>query len=151
MTTDELHPEDLGPPDPLLGQPIRRITLGDTEFVLLGTAHVSRASVAAVEAMIERETFDAVAVELDANRHASLRDPDLLRKMDLFQVIRQGKAGLVAANLALSAFQRRLAEQYGIEPGAELDNSRRVVDLCDTSEIIAVDVQSRGVSGVAVR
>ncbi|HEV7490876.1 MAG TPA: TraB/GumN family protein, partial [Rhodanobacteraceae bacterium] len=30
------------------------------------------------------------------------------------------KAGLVAANLALSAFQRRLAEQFGIEPGAEM-------------------------------
>ena len=113
-------PEDAGPADPLQGQPIRRVTLGGTEFVLLGTAHVSRASVAAVEAMIEREPFDAVAVELDVNRHASLRDPDLLRKLDLFQVIRQGKAGLVAANLALSAFQRRLAEQYGIEPGAEL-------------------------------
>ena len=113
-------PDDVGPPDALRDQPIRRVTLGDTEFVLLGTAHVSRASVAAVEAIIERERFDAVAVELDANRHASLRDPELLRKMDLFQVIRQGKAGLVAANLALSAFQRRLAEQYGIEPGAEL-------------------------------
>jgi hypothetical protein len=38
-----------------------------------------------------------------------------------------------------------------IEPGAELNNSWRVVDLRDTSEIIAVNVQSRGVSGVAVR
>ncbi|MEO8670523.1 MAG: TraB/GumN family protein [Tahibacter sp.] len=120
MTELDPRPEDLGPEDPLLNQPIRRIQLGDTEFVLLGTAHVSRASVAAVEALIAREPFDAVAVELDANRHAAMRDPDILRKLDLFQVIRQGKAGLVAANLALSAFQRRLAEQYGIEPGAEL-------------------------------
>ncbi|UXI66683.1 TraB/GumN family protein [Tahibacter amnicola] len=132
MTTEDPHPEDFGPPDPLLGQPIRRLTLGDTEFTLLGTAHVSRASVAAVEALIEREPFDAVAVELDANRHASLRDPDLLRKMDLFQVIRQGKAGLVAANLALSAFQRRLAEQYGIEPGAEL---KAAVDRAEARNI----------------
>lgn len=120
MTTEDPRPEDFGPPDPLQDQPIRRITLNGTEFVLLGTAHVSRASVAAVQALIEREPFDAVAVELDSNRHASMRDPELLRKMDLFQVIRQGKAGLVAANLALSAFQRRLAEQYGIEAGAEL-------------------------------
>jgi len=120
VTQQELHPGDLAPPDPLLGQPIRRVVRDSIEFVLLGTAHVSRASVAAVEALIAREEFDAVAVELDANRHAALRDPDVLRKLDLFQVIRQGKAGLVAANLALSAYQRRLAEQYGIEPGAEL-------------------------------
>jgi len=120
MTDLDPRPEDFAPPDPLVGQPLRRFVRDGTEFVLLGTAHVSRASVAAVEALIARETFDAVAVELDANRHAALRDPDALRKLDLFQVIRQGKAGLVAANLALSAYQRRLAEQYGIEPGAEL-------------------------------
>ncbi|MDC8013068.1 TraB/GumN family protein [Tahibacter soli] len=136
MTNEELSapavlPDDVGPPDALRDQPIRRVTLGGTEFVLLGTAHVSRASVAAVEAIIERESFEAVAVELDANRHASLRDPELLRKMDLFQVIRQGKAGLVAANLALSAFQRRLAEQYGIEPGAEL---KAAVDLAEARQ-----------------
>lgn len=40
--------------------------------------------------------------------------------MDLFQVIRQGKAGMVAASLVLSSFQKRLAEQYGIQPGAEM-------------------------------
>ncbi len=56
-----------------------------------------------------------------ANRaFRSLRNPEAFRDLDLFQVIRQGKAGLVAANLALSAFQRRLAEQFGIEPGAEM-------------------------------
>lgn len=93
---------------------------GDVEFVLLGTAHVSRASAEAVRAMLERETFDAVAVELCDSRFRSLRNPEAFRELDLFQVIRQGKAGLVAANLALSAFQRRLAEQFGIEPGAEM-------------------------------
>ena len=120
MTQQDPRPDEFAPPDPLLGQPIRRVSRDGVEFVLLGTAHVSRASVVAVQAMIERESFDAIAVELDPNRHAALRDPDVLRKLDLFQVIRQGKAGLVAANLALSAYQRRLAEQYGIEPGAEL-------------------------------
>ena len=34
--------------------------------------------------------------------------------------MREGKTGLVAANLALAAYQRRLAEQLGVEPGAEL-------------------------------
>jgi pheromone shutdown-related protein TraB len=39
---------------------------------------------------------------------------------NLFQVIRQGKAGMVAASLVLSSFQQRLADQYGIQPGAEM-------------------------------
>jgi pheromone shutdown-related protein TraB len=104
----------------LAGQPIARVQRGDVEYVLLGTAHVSRVSADAVRAMLERESFDAVAVELCDSRYQSMRDPEAFRKLDLFQVIRQGKVGLIAANLALSAFQRRLAEQFGIEPGAEM-------------------------------
>jgi len=116
------------PPDPaapaeadaLAGQPVARVARSGVEYVLLGTAHVSRVSADAVRAMLESEPFDAVAVELCEPRYQSIRDPEAFRKLDLFQVIRQGKAGLVAANLALSAFQRRLAEQFGIEPGAEM-------------------------------
>jgi pheromone shutdown-related protein TraB len=40
--------------------------------------------------------------------------------MDLFQVIKRGQASMVAASLALGAFQQRMAEQLGIEPGAEM-------------------------------
>lgn len=106
--------------DPLDQQPVVRVARDGVEYVLLGTAHVSRASVAAVHALIEREPFDAVAVELCESRAQGIRDPDALAKMDLFQVIRTGKAGMVFASLALSSFQRRIAEQYGIEPGAEM-------------------------------
>lgn len=104
----------------LAAQPIARVTREGVEYVLLGTAHVSRASVEAVREILDRESFDAVAVELCEPRYKSMRDPESFRNLDLFQIIRQGKAGLVAANLALSAFQRRLAEQFGIEPGAEM-------------------------------
>ena len=89
-------------------------------FTLLGTAHVSRASVDAVNAAVASGRFDAIAVELDPQRHRALTDPDAMAKLDLFGIIRDGKVGLVAANLALAAYQRRLAEQLGVEPGAEL-------------------------------
>lgn len=107
-------------PTPAAEQPIERIERDGVEYVLLGTAHVSRVSADAVRDMLAAESFDAVAVELCEPRYNAMRDPEAFRKLDLFQVIRQGKAGLVAANLALSAFQRRLAEQFGIEPGAEM-------------------------------
>lgn len=108
------------PHDNLAAQPIARVERDGVEYVLLGTAHVSRASVEAVRQILEQETFDAVAVELCEPRFKSMRDPEAFRNLDLFKVIRQGKAGLIAANLALSAFQRRLADQFGIEPGAEM-------------------------------
>lgn len=107
-------------PAALEGQPIERVVRDGVEYVVLGTAHVSRASVEAVEELLARESFDAVAVELCPSRAQGMRDPDALKKMDLFQVIRQGKAGMVAASLVLSSFQKRLADQYGIQPGAEM-------------------------------
>ncbi|HOX72655.1 MAG TPA: TraB/GumN family protein [Dokdonella sp.] len=117
---NELSDPPAGMSESLAAQPIARIVRDGVEYVLLGTAHVSRASVEAVREILDRESFDAVAVELCEPRYKSMRDPASFRNLDLFQIIRQGKAGLVAANLALSAFQRRLAEQFGIEPGAEM-------------------------------
>ena len=100
--------------------PLRTVRVGDTEFKLLGTAHVSRASVDDVRREISGGGYDAVAVELCSSRYLALTDPQHLQQMDLLKVLRDGKAGMVAASLALGAYQRRLAEQFDIEPGAEM-------------------------------
>ncbi|MBS0556734.1 MAG: TraB family protein, partial [Proteobacteria bacterium] len=121
---DNLTPEPAN--SPLAGQPHARTSRDGVEYTLLGTAHVSRASVDAVRAAIETGAYDAIAVELCESRYRAMHDPEAWRNLDLWRVIRDGKAGMVAANLALSAYQRRLAEQFGIEPGAEL---KAAVDL----------------------
>ncbi|HID82144.1 MAG TPA: hypothetical protein EYP51_07230, partial [Thiotrichales bacterium] len=87
---------------------------------LLGTAHVSRQSAEMVEQLCNTGEYDDVAIELCESRHTALKDPDSLAKMDLLKVIRSGKATMVMASLALGAFQQRIAEQFGIEPGAEM-------------------------------
>ena len=109
-------------------QPHAIVERDGVRYTLLGTAHISKASVDAVEAAIASGEFDAIAVELDAQRHLALTDPDALSRLDLFQIIREGKTGLVAANLALAAYQRRLAEQLGVEPGAELKAAALAAD-----------------------
>ncbi len=106
--------------DLLAGQPVRVVERDGVRYTLLGTAHVSQASVQAVEQAIGSGQFDAVAVELDPQRLVALTDPNAMAKLDLVDVIRKGRIALFAANLALAAYQRRLAEQLGIEPGAEL-------------------------------
>ena len=110
----------VAPPAALEGQPLERVQRDGVEYVVLGTAHVSRSSKEAVEALLASEHFDAVAVELCESRAQGMRDPEAFKQMDLFQVIRQGKAGMVVASLVLSTFQKRLAEQSGIQPGAEM-------------------------------
>ena len=102
------------------GQPHAIVDRDGVRFTLLGTAHVSRESVDAVRAAIAEGAYDAVAVELDAARLQAMRDPDALARLDLVKVIREGRVGLFAANLGLATYQRRLAEQLAIDPGAEL-------------------------------
>ncbi len=100
--------------------PRTTVALGAGKVTILGTAHVSRASADEVRSLLDSGDFDAVAVELCPSRHNALINPDALAQMDLFQVIRSGKATMVTASLALGAYQQRLAEQFGIEPGAEM-------------------------------
>lgn len=105
---------------PVSDQPLREVERDGVTYTLLGTAHVSPASVHAVESMVETGTWDAVAVELCPTRLEALDGKKSWQDLDLYQIIRHGKAGLVMANLALSGYQKRIAEQFGIEPGAEL-------------------------------
>lgn len=95
------------------------LRLGGTALTLLGTAHVSRASADKVRELLQSGEYDAVAVELCPSRYNALMDPDALARMDLFSVIRQGRVYMAVASLALAAYQQRLADQFGIEPGAE--------------------------------
>lgn len=100
-------------------EPLVEIELENGTITLLGTAHVSQASADKVQELLTSDRYDSVAVELCPSRHNALLNPDALAKMDLFQVFREGRVAMVIANLALGAYQQRLADQFGIEPGAE--------------------------------
>ncbi len=108
------------------------VPIGGKTLTLLGTAHVSHASVEAVKQLLNTETFDAVAVELCPSRHRAMINPDIIAKMDLFEVLRQGKTTVVIANLALGAYQQRIADEIGIEPGAEM---RAAIHLADEKKL----------------
>jgi len=112
--------EDLETPTSGQSEPQVCIELNGKKITILGTAHVSRASADKVQELIATGEFDAVAVELCPSRHKSIVNPDSMAKMDLFKVIKSGQASMVAASLALSAYQQRMAEQFDIEPGAEM-------------------------------
>ncbi len=101
-------------------EPIQTLSIGESKITTLGTAHVSRTSAETVQKMIQTEEFDVICIELCQSRFNSIVNPNLLAEMDLLDVIREGKASMVTASLALGAFQQRLAEQLGIEPGVEM-------------------------------
>lgn len=110
---------DYHPPTRIEG-PRRMLELDGHRITLLGTAHVSKASAEEVANAIDSGEFTAVAIELDPARHAALSDQNSFARLDLWQAWKGKKLGMVTISLALGAFQQRLADQLGIEPGAEM-------------------------------
>ncbi len=104
----------------LTDQPHKTIIYEGVEFLLLGTAHVSQKSADVVKGLIETNEFDTVAIELDELRYQAITDVNRYKNMDLISIIKNKQTGLIATNLAMSAYQNRLAEQLGVEPGAEM-------------------------------
>lgn len=99
---------------------ITRIHLDNKEYILIGTAHVSKQSAEQVKEVIERENPDSVCVELDEQRYQSITNENKWKEMDIFKIIKEKKATLLLMNLAISSFQRRMAKQFGINPGQEM-------------------------------
>jgi pheromone shutdown-related protein TraB len=95
------------------------IDIGDN-LRLIGTAHISRASAAAVRQEIEEWKPDVVAVELCAPRLAALKDERRMDEEALSKVIKEGKAPLVLFQSLLAAEQRRLGLAEGETPGTDL-------------------------------
>ena len=102
-------------------------TPGTTPYVdispslrILGTAHVSTASVEAVREQISSFKPDVVAVELCESRHQALTSNRRLDKEGLLKVVKEGKAPLVLLQSLLAAEQRKMGLDEGQQPGAEL-------------------------------
>jgi pheromone shutdown protein TraB len=101
-------------------QAITRVSVGAKQVILVGTAHVSQESVEEVRRIIDEEKPDRVCVELDEGRYRSLEQGSSWQNLNIGKVLREGKGFLLMANLVLSSFQKRLGEDRGAKPGAEM-------------------------------
>ena len=93
---------------------------GDVTYHIVGTAHVSEKSRQEVANLIESLHPDKVCIELCQERYDSFKDTDRWKKLNIFDVIRKGKFLFLLANLAISAYQRKMGAKLGVKPGAEL-------------------------------
>jgi pheromone shutdown-related protein TraB len=122
-------------------EPSGNVTLleeGPRRIYLVGTAHISRQSVDEVARVIAQVQPEAVCIELCQARYNALVDAGRWRNLDIFKVIREGKTLFLLANLAIGAYQRRLGEQLGVRPGAEMvAAAERAKEL--GAEVVLVD------------
>jgi len=86
----------------------------------VGTAHISKDSVAEVESIINQEMPGRVCVEIDQTRYQSMTQGSRWESMDIGKVLKEGKAFFLLANLALSGFQKRMGAGVGVKPGEEM-------------------------------
>lgn len=103
-----------------MNQTEKRLNLNGREIILLGTAHISQESIAQVEETIRQERPDCVAVELDDQRLASMKNPESWRNLDIVSVLKNGQGFMLLANLVLSAFQKRMGNDVGVKPGEDM-------------------------------
>src|SRR5690606_28102845 len=86
---------------------------------------------------IEREKPDAVCVELDEQRYQTIMDENKWKNMDIFKVIKDGKSSALLMNLAISSFQKRIAQQFDIQPGQEMIKGIRSAEEVGAQLVLA--------------
>ena len=121
---------------------VKVVQLNNSEVTLVGTAHVSKLSVEMVEEKIGTGDYDCIAVELCAPRLENITNQAWWKNLDIYQVFKKKKAGLLLINLALTAYQKRLAERIGVEAGKEMI---RAVELA-REKGIRLEVIDRNIS-----
>ena len=72
-------------------QNVERLKIGDKEVIIIGTAHVSRASAEQVSQVIEDEKPDAVYGNSVTHVFQKIKDPESWKKMDLVKILKEGK------------------------------------------------------------
>ena len=107
---------------------MERVYFKDKEIILVGTAHISQASIDQVKKAIEDERPDCVGVELDAQRFDQLKQGAKWRDTDLVKVIKEGKGYLFLLNILLVNIQRQLGDQVGVKPGEEMLEAVRAAE-----------------------
>ena len=120
-----------------LEENVDHISIDGKSIHLVGTAHISQASVELAEKVIREQKPDCVAIELCESRHSSLMDPDRWKNTDIVSVIRTGKSYLLMAQLALASFQKKLGDQLNVKPGSEMIRAAEVGKEVDAQLVLA--------------
>lgn len=108
------------------------------EYIVVGTAHISRQSADLVKEVITNEKPDVVCIELDEKRYKALSEKKRWENLDLKTIIREKQLSTLLMNLVLASYQKKLGEKLGISPGTELLEAANTakglnlpVELCD--------------------
>lgn len=90
------------------------------EITIIGTAHISSESVEEVRQALEELKPDVVAIELDDERYKSMTEKKNWQEMDIVDIIKKKKVGFLFAQMILSSYQRKIAQNLKLNVGEEM-------------------------------
>lgn len=96
------------------------ITLLNKKITLIGTAHVSLASIEEVKNTCLELMPDCIAIELDEERYQSMMNAKKWEETDIVKIIKEKKVMFLLSQMILSSFQRRIGKQMDVKPGDEM-------------------------------
>ena len=100
---------------------LREVPLdGGRTLYLLGTAHVSAASVEEIRSAAARLAPDTIAIELCPARHEGMKQGAKWKETDLFRVLKEKKTAFFLSQLLLQSFYRRIGKKLDVQPGADM-------------------------------
>lgn len=121
----------------VLPERVTRLEVEGKTVYIVGTAHVSKQSVDDVIDTVAAVRPDSICIELCASRHRSLIERDNWKKMDLFKILKQGKALFLLVQLIMSSFYRKLGKKLGVEPGAEMLEGAKLAESTGAKLVLA--------------
>jgi len=119
-----------------------RFFYDDKEFILIGTAHVSRDSADLAGRIIEEEEPDTVCLELCEARYRALIEGGSSGRGSFAGLLGSGDWTLLVSSAMLLYFQKRIGDKLGVKPGGEM---RRAVEAANAvgADIRLIDRDAR--------
>lgn len=117
---------------------IEKITIKDKNIILVGTAHISKDSIAQVKETIEKEKPDTVCIELCKSRYDAITKRKRWEDTKITDIIKKNKTYLFLSNLLLAGFEKKMGKEVNVKPGSEMIEAIKIakkhkikIDLAD--------------------
>ncbi len=124
-------------PTPEIPSCVKKVELDGRQIYLVATAHVSKQSVQDVRDTIDAVNPDSICVELCESRYRNIMDREQWKRTNIVKIIREKKAMLLLSSLIMSSYQRRIAQQLGVTPGAEMVEGIRLAEKRQAALVLA--------------
>lgn len=117
---------------------VSSLKVNGKDIILIGTVHVSKRSAEEVREVVEEVQPDSVCIELCQSRYDAITNRNKWKNTDIIKIIKEKKSSLLFVNLLMSSFQKRIAKQFGIQPGLEMIEGIKAADD-NKSQLVLAD------------